>query len=489
MKGSINQIIRTCIMVQWLYFFNPTSFMHGFGMEDTESLCNIDEYYPRVWYKPHGSPEPSARERLISYLEQTLEERENSDPFFACPPALDDDLPGVGALNLMNTMLKSQKEMWPKHIQDVFKTSISYKMMNFRAFISEIADFMPTPDLQKTLFEMSKEKAKLAHVTEPDPFFRMMVFSAWIPRYADKLKEHVDILERKKSADEMKVNGELVEQEKYDKLRISILICNSLLIVLHLHHLRRQSKEVIDIFTRDQQENLGEHGIHLEQQWSPGEEVELYKNWASHMSVYMQVEGTLKGILETQAIQVRLIKLDRRFSLSIPEAQDEIGQALEHWMKRRYQALTRDLVDYIQSTTERSLLEFRIKETHYHQYGICGAWAYPLEDVRKVLTFWASLLQTVMPFYMDLKSHQNKWDSFELMEKLILNQDKDPDLYLVMTKFITVQTSFKPHEKLVDRFLKFLLQETKSEILKGMAQDSLRRTIKERNPSKKRRIT
>ncbi|KAH9813325.1 hypothetical protein DFH28DRAFT_975559 [Melampsora americana] len=450
MKGSINQIIRICIIVQWWYLFNPTSSMHGFGMKETEALCNIDEYYPRVWYKPQGSTEPSAKERLISYLEQTVEEREKSAPFFTCPPSLDDDFPGLSTLNLMNTMLKSQKDMWPKYIQDAFKTNISYKMKNFQAFISEIADLMPTPVLQKTLFEISKEKAKLAHVTEPDPSFRMMVFSAWIPIYADKLKEHVEIIERTKSANEMKGSGGLVQQEK-------------------------QAKEVIDIFTRDKQESMGEHGIHLEQQWSPGEEVELYKNWASHMSVYMQVQGTLKGILETQAIQVSLIKRERGFLFSIHE----------NWIKQRYQDLTRELVDYIHSTTERSLLEFRINETHYHQYGICSAWAYPLKDVKKVLTFWA----TFMPFYMDLKSHQQEWESFELMEKLILNQDKDNDLNFVMMKFITVQTSLHPHEKLTDRFLKFLLQETKSEILRGMAQDGLTTTIQGRNPSKKRRIT
>ncbi|KAH9818386.1 hypothetical protein DFH28DRAFT_925872 [Melampsora americana] len=98
-------------------------------------------------------------------------------------------------------------------------------------------DCMTTPVLQNTFFILKKEKESLS---EPNTNGFSNVLSEVMVRYEVKMREHIQLLEHE------------------DK-----------------------PKEVIDIFTKDEQEKLGGYGIQLEKKWSPNDGMELYEAWGS----------------------------------------------------------------------------------------------------------------------------------------------------------------------------------------------------------------
>lgn len=431
MKGLKKKAIIACthIMVQWWHFVTPQS-EDMFDLGEEVALRGIN--YHKVWYKPSDSTELIATDHLKAYLETSLQERKISHPFFNCPPSLNDELPGVDSLKLMNRMLQSDKENWPIYILEIFKTKPTKKIKNFWGFISEISNYMPTPVLQKTFFLVVKEQDILLQGNNAQIFINKVkeIFQILVSKYSEKMKEHVDFLKKEE-----------------------------------------RPKEVIDIFTRMEQENLGEYGIHLEKEWYLNEQIELYKNWASHIHVYLKVQGSLKGILETQAIMVSIIKLCERVALGMPpieaigppEIQYEIGQCFEHWMDKQRQDLTQELVDYIQSADEKSLWEFGLRQLGL-SYGIRCGWACLFEDVKKIELFWARY----MPFYFNMMSHAetSTWEHIHVMDKLILNNTKDLNLF--MQEFLTYKNSVivTPQSNLVTRFLNFVLDYTKSKSLR-----------------------
>ncbi|EGG00590.1 uncharacterized protein MELLADRAFT_111710 [Melampsora larici-populina 98AG31] len=226
------------------------------GLEFGEDAWGtIDKLYPSDWRKTPGLPELSAREQLQSYLERTTEERKNSGPFFCGLHPSENELPGADALKKMNTMLQSEPEAWPSHIHDVFKTQLSHHMVNFWIFMTEIANFMPTPVLQKTLVEVIIEKDRLwsPPAEEESPRIAAILYDLQIS-YEDKMREHVQLLNNKDIYD----TAPRKPQEVVDVFA-----------------------EVVDVFSRHEQERMGEYGIRLAKEWSSGEQVELYKHWAS----------------------------------------------------------------------------------------------------------------------------------------------------------------------------------------------------------------
>lgn len=312
-------------LMQFWQFSDSVSIKFYLG--ESPALLDID--YHKRWGKYPGSTEPSARDYLELYLGKTLEERQDSDPFFTIPDSCDDATSGIDSLKLMNKMLQSSRNTWAKIIREIFDTNPSYKIANFWGFVYELSDFMPTPVLQMTFFEVVKQQEKACNEQETwIVLTKKHILNQVILIYADKMKEHVESLKQRNSS---RVN--------------------------------RNSAEVIDIFTRTEQEKLGEYGIHLENQWMAYEEVEMYKNWASYMDVYVQVKGTLKGILETQAILLSFIKLEKRTSLGIPAIPSKISPVNEHWMNSYIQALTKKLIVGIQSLDDESLFKFYLHQS------------------------------------------------------------------------------------------------------------------------------
>lgn len=70
------------------------------------------------------------------------------------------------------------------------------------------------------------------------------------------------------------------------------------------------------------------------------------------MGLYLSVEGDLKGILETQAILVSLLKVGKIHSLNIPQLTYGLSQAFEIWLVTYIPELTHRLVNYINAANE-----------------------------------------------------------------------------------------------------------------------------------------
>ncbi|EGG04463.1 uncharacterized protein MELLADRAFT_64904 [Melampsora larici-populina 98AG31] len=399
-------------------YFESEAIKDFFDLGESEALSGID--YHKVWYGPRKPRELQARDYLVEYLKRPLKDRKNSDPFFTCPPHLDDRSPGVDSLQLMNEMLQSDKHYWPQYILDILNTKPSEKIKNFWAFIFAIADFMPTPCLQITFFAVLKEQKNIPSGFD-DKIKMNGIFEHVLYRYAKRMKEHVVLLGRR---------------------------------VVYI-----KKEEAIDIFTRDKQEKLGEYAINFEKKWSPDEEVVLYKNWASHMLVYIQVKGPIKALLETQAIQASLITSYNR---------DDRAQCLVNWEGERFQALAKEAVDIIQSSSKHSLNKFEMYQSEY-SYGISSYWAYEVEDIRKVLGFWS----TYMPFHFDIQFHPGSWKPYSFLAFLIMDKTKDNDLEKLMKRFLPITATCEPSTVLV-AFLEFLEHNSESQRLRTKARDALK---------------
>ncbi|KAH9819445.1 hypothetical protein DFH28DRAFT_1080100 [Melampsora americana] len=412
-------------------FFDSDGHTDFFDLGESKALSHID--YQKVWYGPCKPTELCGKEHLAEYLKKPLEAR-MSNPFFTFSPHLDEKLAGVNTLKLMNKLLQSRRESWPQYIQDIFKTQPSESIKNFWAFISELADYMPTPCLQTTFVAVSKEKEKLALASHDNTSALHAIFDFLLPRYARRIKEHVVLLGKKV--------GQIEKQG------------------------------VIDIFTRNAQEKMGEYGIQLEKTWSTSEEVVLYKNWASHMLVYRQVEGAVKGLLETQAIQASLIS---------PGMGYERGQCIKNWKGEHSQALAKEAVDIIQSLDKDSLKHFEKQQSKY-SYGISSGLAYDLEKVKKVLEFWMKY----MPFYLDINFHPGSWKPHVFFCSMITDTTENNDFEEVMQHFLPITIKWDP-ESIIIRFLLFLRKNSNSDTLKDQAQNALtyiQNEFAEENPSK-----
>ncbi|KAH9817650.1 hypothetical protein DFH28DRAFT_158796 [Melampsora americana] len=215
---------------------------------------------------------------------------------------------------------------------------------------------MTTPVLQKTFFILKKENERSS---ESNTDGSSNVLSEVMVRYEVKMREHIQLLEHE------------------DK-----------------------PKEVIDIFTKDEQEKLGGYGIQLEKKWSPNDEMELYKAWGSYMRLYISVNGTVKGILESQAIQVIWLNKDR-FNVW-----DEMQVMVKNSLKKEYQDLTYELVTSIKSL-ERNIdsAEQLCQCQRKMPYGIFDPDPEEEEaifDELDTIIFWVQN----MPFYLEMISQK-----------------------------------------------------------------------------------
>ncbi|EGG07661.1 uncharacterized protein MELLADRAFT_105696 [Melampsora larici-populina 98AG31] len=262
---------------------------------------------------------------------------------------------GFDALGLMNQMLKSEVETWPEYIQEILKTQPSFRIKNFWGFISELSDFMTTPILQKTLFELDEEEQLIENRDRRVYKPVRKILSRVLVTYENKMQEHIGLL----------------EYEKHVKLIIpSVYLQNS------------KPKEVIDIFTGEEQEKLRQYRILLEKQWSADDQVHLYKVWGSHMRTYMNVQGDVKGILESQAIQVRWLQ-QGTFN-----AWNKMNAVFQNSLDPNCQALTKGIVESVESLDKESFehLHYCQKQDYYGIFDPSFDKTF-LED-KKVFIFW-----------------------------------------------------------------------------------------------------
>ncbi|KAH9821693.1 hypothetical protein DFH28DRAFT_882618, partial [Melampsora americana] len=369
--------------------------------------------YHKVGCIPSDSTKSSLKEHLINYLDSSLEYRRDSPPFFLypSPPDLVPGEPGTDSLiKLINKMLQSGIETWPRHIHKILKTKPSDTIKNFWEFMYEILPFMTTPVLQKILFELSKEEEDIQGLDWWQRYQVQGVQPEVIIRFENEMKKHISLLERE------------------DK-----------------------PKEVVNIFTRNEQEKLGEYGIQLEKQWSGNDEVVLYKNWASHMRVYMNVQGAVKGALECQAIQVSWIKLETFHSLGFVPVVHEMREALNSRLSSQSQAITNELIASIQLLDEELWSQFWSHQKEFN-YGInsTSPWS------RKSLAFWVKF----MPLYLKIRMRKDAWKWQHLIELCIVDVEptKAHHLESIMIKYLDNPLNSNTRKDSIVGFLEKVLE-------------------------------
>ncbi|EGG07660.1 uncharacterized protein MELLADRAFT_62465 [Melampsora larici-populina 98AG31] len=420
MKQSIKTMVLNCayliLMLQCWYFVTPTSAMVP-DLGEAWYLKDVD--YHKNWHISPSSSAQGSKDHLTRYLDRNLEDRQNSPPFFLFPPHTDfpPDTPteGFDALGLMNQMLKSEVETWPEYIQEILKTQPSFRIKNFWGFISELSDFMTTPILQKTLFELDEEEQLIEN--------------------RDR-REHIGLL----------------EYEKHVKLIIpSVYLQNS------------KPKEVIDIFTGEEQEKLRQYRILLEKQWSADDQVHLYKVWGSHMRTYMEVQGVVKGILESQAILVRWLQKGTF------NAHSRMHAVFQNSLDPNCEALTNELVESVQSLDQISFEKLYLCQRQDH-YGIYDSlFDEPGLEERKVFVFWVKY----MPFFLEMRSREDLQTWQCMMTMLIESDTQNGHLESIMEQFLIQDPSSQNQKNLIKRFLEFARAKPGDGSFKELIKDGL----------------
>ncbi|KAH9821692.1 hypothetical protein DFH28DRAFT_528731 [Melampsora americana] len=457
-------LIYTHIIVQWWHLFPPTSAMYlftptaldFFDMGEEPALRAVD--YHKSWCIHPGSTSPSSKDHLIQYLDMSLEERRNSPPFFFYPPPphLPHDAPGLDSLELMNKMLQSRIETWPEYIHEILKTDPSCKIKNFWGFMYEISDFMTTPVLQQSLFELCNESEDIKGWVTQKNYGAKEIRSKVIIRYEQKMNEHISLL----------------EDEKYVKLRIQDHFVRMFLICSINTDTYSRPKEVVNIFTINEQEKLGKYKIQLENQWTSSDAVILYKNWASHMKVYMGVQGAVKGALECQAILVSWIKLDTLHSSGYIQVPYGMREAFKDSLFTSSQAVANEFVNSIQSLDEESWFKLWKFQKEF-SYGINSRnhWS------RKTLVFWAKF----MSVYLKMKMRPYTWKWRYLFEAIIEEDTEEDHLETVMQEFSSHSLAFDAQNDWVVEFLQLILNNTKPGRFRRFVEECLKRISNDPN--------
>ncbi|EGG06345.1 uncharacterized protein MELLADRAFT_63451 [Melampsora larici-populina 98AG31] len=261
---------------------------------------------------------------LETYLEKTLEERQDSEPFLSHQHPVFHDCPERDDYyELINSILKSKIEEWPGILKKIFKQYPLYQGIHFWRFIGQLSEFMSTPALQVTLFELNEQRQKDWNGYGSGDNFgltRKFLESGWhefifldqaISRCSDNMKKHVTSLK------------------------------NNI-----------KSQKIVDIFTQEAQEELREHKIQLEYKWPVLEQNELYRYWILYLELYSKVKADVKGMLETQSILTGMVKGGKMISLKTSSLPYELRQPLDNWLMKRANEVASKLVQYINLADE-----------------------------------------------------------------------------------------------------------------------------------------
>ncbi|KAH9819544.1 hypothetical protein DFH28DRAFT_28035 [Melampsora americana] len=335
----------------------------------------------------------SSRNRLRIYLEKPIEERQNQKPFFSLSNYPDSQT--QQKYGLMNQMLKSRIEDWSEYLLEIFKINSSSQYPPFWRFIGDLSAYMPTPALQMSIFEMKQWISSIDNLEPTTEMNRLLAYLRMIKAKCTRtMRRHVASLGEEGS--------------------------------------RPSESRFVNIFTKEQQERMGKYAIHLETSWpSSHDEEGLIRYWASNLDVYLQVEGTLQGMLEKQVILIDLAKEERRLSSKVSHI-PKLYPVYDHWVGARVGALTKELIDYISSLNDEDLKAFA-KIQSKTQLGFKINTKLMVKDIRNMLMFWTHNSS----LYLQINGMPEKDVKFNLIEQFIV---QDPDhLNLAMQDLIKSQ--------------------------------------------------
>ncbi|EGG00567.1 uncharacterized protein MELLADRAFT_111763 [Melampsora larici-populina 98AG31] len=342
-----------------------------------------------------------ALSHCFSAQRMDLKERQNSIPFFALPGPGMDAPPGLEVFHHINKMLQSGIQEWTNILKEVFMMESQFKEHSFWQFIGDLLSYMPTPAVQVTLMQFHAETQKF-YLHENDlGLFQLQNLNQMILKAKNVMKEHI-------------------EQLQQDKVT--------------------ESDRIINTFTDNEQEKLGQFKIDLAKQWSPVESIELRQHWVLHLSTYSYVNSHVKGMLETQVILESWVKADTRNIFKM--ASHQLGDPFEDLVTKRILSLKENLINDINSSNNSDTDSFvAAQSTLRNGLILTGNDRFTPAAYRTVMSFWVK--------HPGLHDHP--------LERLILLNSKHMELMIhQFQKSPTLQNS---HNDLLTRFLEFFLDQ------------------------------
>ncbi|KAH9819509.1 hypothetical protein DFH28DRAFT_956285 [Melampsora americana] len=371
----------------------------------------------------------STGESLAAYLDKNLEEKKHSGPFLSESEPTHILIRHRGRENgfgLINEMLQSKIQKWPKMLRQFFRTYSSCQGQYFWRFISQLSEFMPTPALQVALFELQRQRRACRHFETRRHHFR----------FSEVIQYEIGSLDRALAKCQINMKN-------------------------HIESLRNEieSKRICNIFTKAKQNKLGMYRICLKTQWPEHEERELFKYWASHMDIYIRASGDVKRMMETQAILSWLVKAGKKASLKTSGLSYEVGQLVEHQLSKSANEVGDKLVHHIDFVHNQDVQKFLSLQEEVEDPLILSQ-CLDVDDIRKVIKFWAKN----RAFYLQLRSTEKLKHMIHPLEDLIRKCPEHMDA--VLNKFTQRNSSSKTLNNLTSIFLDFFLANSSSSELR-----------------------
>ncbi|KAH9814770.1 hypothetical protein DFH28DRAFT_301220 [Melampsora americana] len=361
-------------------------------------------------------------------LSKSSSRKHDSVPFLVLSARRDE-----AVFDAMEVMLGSEIKKWPRILQDLFKSYTSdHEKESLWRFIDQISGFMSTPAVQVALFELESERKKSWYLV---PFHEKLKRSIEkvIFKLTNHMKEHIALLENN------------IESEK-----------------------------IINIFTRKEQEKLGENRICLRKDWFELGKVWVWKHWAMNMDVYIHVQDDVKGMLEDQVVLFSLIKIEALYKSRMISFPHDVDQGVGNWLWPLVQRITKDLVNYINSLDQLHLYYLSEIQAQSTQ-GLLLTKFCDRNRSKTIMKFW------IKTFYLQIRSLPETTILNHPLETLI--SENPQHMETVLGKFSLMPTPPRSQKNLMIRFLEFFLRETQDIKLQEIATDCLYAIHKSRNKS------
>lgn len=211
------------------------------------------------------------------------------------------------------------------------------------------------------------------------------------------------------------------------------------------------------------------------------------------MDVYVNFQGAVKQILETQVVLFKWIKAENMASLKMLEIPHDFIGILEDWLVVYIQTLTHRLIKYIDSMDQIELYYCSIIQAELSN-GLLLSQFCDRNKAKRIMTFWAKHIE----FCLEIKLLPRFYCVIHPLEQLIRSNTQHVEY--VLQKFGKLTTPPKVQKNLMVAFLEFFLQETQHNdelrLIASGALDEVHNTQKEdtttknlRSTSKKRTIS
>ncbi|KAH9820630.1 hypothetical protein DFH28DRAFT_1051284 [Melampsora americana] len=373
------------------------------------------------------------------YLGRSLKERQELGPLLDLCETKDEDTYCLIGFDLINRMLQSNIQRWPTMLQKIFKLyTQQQEAKDFWRLLSHISDFMPTPALQVTRFELEKERAKPWYVKSINEGWELhRALENTISKCLHSMQEHIVSLNR-----------------------------NDFVFALC-----RETEKIMNIFTSKEQKKLGEHRLFVEKDWFGIGEKWVLQNWAlreSYMDVYMNVQGVIKGVLETQVVLFTLIKAEKINTLKILGLPHGLTYNFDNWVSPYVEKLTKNLVDSINSLDQQQIQYCAALQEKYTHGLLIHQFQEP-NDNKNIMRFWSKNLR----FYLEIKSLPQLNLMMHPLENLIRKNPKHMEYVMKEFKKNPPPSRAQSQTNLLSRFLEFFLDNTPFPELREIAVEGL----------------